>query len=65
MMHPREALYNLVVALGPMPSTKRDDNLSADELKMRESVDTLKQLVDEYESLDEFMKNPNQLELTF
>jgi len=64
-MTPREALYNLVLALGPMPATKRDDHLSPDELKVRESVDTLKQLVDEYESLDEFMKDPNQLELTF
>ncbi len=64
-MTPREALYNLVLALGPMPATKRDDHLSADELKMRESVDTLKRLVDEYESLDEFMKDPNQMELTF
>jgi hypothetical protein len=65
MMHPREALYNLVLALGPMPTSNRDDNLSPNELKMKESVDTLKQLVDEYESLDEFMKNPDQLELTF
>ncbi len=64
-MSPREALYNLVLALGPMPATKRDEHLSSDELKMRESVDTLKQLVDEYESLDEFMKDPDQLELTF
>ena len=62
-MTPREALYNLVVALGPRPTTKRDEHLSSDELKIRESVDTLKRLVDEYESLDEFMKDPNQMEL--
>ncbi len=64
-MHPREALYNLVVALGPMPATRRDDNLSADELRIRESVETLKLLVNDYESLEDFLENPDQLELTF
>lgn len=62
-MTPREALYNLVLALGPMPKTNRDENLSAEEIKIRDSVDTLKRLVDEYEKLDDFMNDPRQLEL--
>lgn len=45
-MNSREALYNVVMALGPIPATKRDDNITYDEAKIRDSVEVLKDLVD-------------------
>ena len=47
-MTPREALYNIVVKLGP-PQTLRDDNLSPDEVRLRDSVQVLKDLIDQHE----------------
>lgn len=64
-MTPREALYNLVVALGPLPSTKRDENLSLDEIKIRDSVETLKELILDYESREVQVDNSDQLRLPF
>ena len=64
-MTPREALYNLVVALGPLPSTKRDENLSLDEIKIRDSVETLKELILEHESREVQVDNSDQLRLPF
>ena len=49
-MTPREALYHLVMELGPVPQTKRDDNLTPKEATLRDSVNTLKDLIDSNES---------------
>jgi len=52
-MTPREALYHLCLELGPIPRTTRNDNLTPKEIRLRDSVDTLKELVAEHtESLD-------------
>lgn len=47
-MTPREALYNLVVKLGP-PQTLRDDNITQEEARLRDSVQVLKDLIDQQE----------------
>lgn len=47
-MTPREALYNLVVKLGP-PQTLRDDNITHEEARLRDSVQVLKDLIDQQE----------------
>lgn len=44
-MTPREALYHLCVELGPVPETLRDDNLSPKEIRLREAVSTLQELI--------------------
>ena len=44
-MTPREALYNICVELGPMPQTNRDDNLTAKEVRLRDSVRTLQNFI--------------------
>jgi hypothetical protein len=49
-MTPREALYHLVIELGPVPNTTRNDNLSPKEIRLRDSVDVLKNLIVESES---------------
>lgn len=46
-MTPREALYHLVMELGPVPQTLRDDNLSPKEIRLRDAVNTLQRLIDE------------------
>ena len=45
-MTPREALYNLCLVLGPIPQTNRDDNLSAAEVRLRDSVRALQNFID-------------------
>ena len=45
-MTPREALYNLCLVLGPIPQTNRDDNLSASEVRLRDSVRALQNFID-------------------
>jgi hypothetical protein len=47
-MTPREALYNIVVKLGP-PQTLRDDNITYEEARLRDSVQVLKDLIDQHE----------------
>ena len=44
-MTAREALYNVCVALGPIPETNRDDNLTAEEVKLRDSIRVLQNFV--------------------
>lgn len=44
-MTPREALYNVCVALGPMPKTNRDDNVEQYEVLLRDSIRTLQNFV--------------------
>ena len=43
-MTPREALYNICVALGPA-QTLRDDNLTAAEVRLRDSIRALQNFV--------------------
>ena len=45
-MTPREALYHLSMALGPVPETARDDNLSYQESMTRDAMTTLQAWVD-------------------
>lgn len=45
-MTPREALYWLCVELGPVPTTNRDDNLSYKQVRLRDAVRTLQDLID-------------------
>lgn len=44
-MTPREALYHVCVALGPQPKTKRDDNLTYQEARLRDAVKVLQNFV--------------------
>jgi len=44
-MTPREALYNICIELGP-PTTNRDDNLTAREVRLRDSIRTLQNFID-------------------
>ena len=44
-MTPREALYNIVIELGPVPQTDRNDNLTAREVRLRDSVRTLQNFI--------------------
>ena len=48
-MSPREALYTLVLELGPIPRTTRDDNITPKEARIRDSVRVLQDLVFEKE----------------
>ena len=45
-MTPREALYHLTMALGPVPITTRDDNLSYQESVIQDAMNTLHTWVD-------------------
>ena len=44
-MTPREALYNLCLELGPA-RTDRNDNLSAAEVRLRDSIRALQNFID-------------------
>ena len=44
-MTPREALYNIIVELGPIPQTLRDDNITFKEARLRDSVRTLQNFI--------------------
>ena len=44
-MTPREALYNIILELGPTPTTNREDNLSPKEVRLRDSVRTLQNFI--------------------
>ena len=45
-MTPREALYYICLELGPMAQTKRDDNLNAREVRLRDSIRALQNFID-------------------
>ena len=47
-MNSREALYNIVMALGPIPKTKRHDNITYDEATVRDSVEYLKEFISKH-----------------
>lgn len=48
-MTPREALYNIVLELGPVPETNRDDNLTPKEVRLRDSVRCLQELINSFD----------------
>ena len=48
-MNPREALYYICLELGPTPATKRDDNITYKEARLRDAVSTLQTLIEESE----------------
>lgn len=60
-MTPREALYHLVMELGPVPQTLRDDNLTPKEVTLRDAVNTLQELVDANEARGEYARMYREL----
>ena len=56
-MTPREALYNVVLSLGPIPSTERNENLSAAEVRLRDSVRALQNFIEYHD--DSELKIPD------
>lgn len=52
MMTPREALYYVSIALGPTPATKRDDNLTFQEAKLRDAIKVLQNFVHYHNDAD-------------
>ena len=58
-MTPREALYNVCVALGP-PTTNRDDNLSAAEVRLRDSIRTLQNFINYHDTGFEIPDSANE-----
>jgi hypothetical protein len=64
-MTPRQALYNLVLALGPRPTTKRVDNVSVEEAQLAESIELLRKLIDDVEALEVVVDNIDQTEIDF
>jgi len=45
-MTPREALYYIIIELGPVPQTNRNDNLSPKEARLRDSIRALQNFID-------------------
>ena len=45
-MTPREALYYIILELGPVPQTNRDNNLSPKEVRLRDSIRALQNFID-------------------
>jgi hypothetical protein len=45
-MTPREALYYIILELGPMPETSRNDNLTPKESRLRDSIRALQNFID-------------------
>lgn len=60
-MTPREALYHLVMELGPVPQTLRDDNLTPKEVTLRDAVNTLQELVEADDAKGDYAKMHRQL----
>ena len=44
-MTPREALYTIVLELGPIPRTNRDDNITPKEARIRDAVRVLQDVI--------------------
>ena len=59
-MTPREALYNVCVMLGPIPKTNRNDNLSPNEVRLRDSVRALQNFIEYHDDRD--LKIPDSAE---
>ena len=45
-MNPREALYRICIALGPLPKDAREGYITAREAILRDAVQVLKDLID-------------------
>lgn len=45
IMTPREALYTIVLELGPIPRTNRDDNITPKEARIRDAVRVLQDVI--------------------
>jgi len=48
-MNAREALYTLCIELGPVPITKREDNLAPNEARLKQAVDVLRTYIEQDE----------------
>lgn len=44
-MSPREALYTLILELGPIPRTNRDDNITPKEARIRDAIRILQEVI--------------------
>ena len=44
-MSPREALYTLVLELGPIPNTNRNDNITPKEARIRDAIRVLQEII--------------------
>ena len=49
-MNPREALYKICIALGPLPKEKEEGYITAREAILRDAVQVLKDLIDREDS---------------
>jgi len=52
-MTPREALYHVCLELGPIPASKRNDNLTPKEARLRDAIIVLKDCILETEENNE------------
>ena len=64
-MTPRQALYNVVLELGPRPTTLRPDNVTVEEAELTESIEVLRRLIDDAEALEVVVNNIDQQEIDF
>ena len=71
-MTPREALYHICLALGPIVKTNRDDNITEREAKIRDAIRALQNFIDYRDpsgdslqnlELDDFHHTQMELEL--
>ncbi len=44
-MTPREALYTIVLELGPIPHTIRNDNITPKEARIRDAIRVLQEII--------------------
>ena len=44
-MSPREALYTIILELGPIPRTNRDDNITPKEARIRDAIRILQEMI--------------------
>ena len=51
-MTPREALYYICLELGPQAKTKRDENLTEKEVRLRDSIRALQNFIDYHDDSD-------------
>jgi hypothetical protein len=54
-MTPREALYYVCLELGPVANTQRDDNITPDEVRLRDAVRTLQNFVRYHDDADKYL----------
>ena len=54
-MSPREALYTIVLELGPIPNTNRNDNITPKEARIRDAIRVLQEIIQ-----PEYMKSEKE-----